>query len=63
VFVKLFEPFLVSFLASLHANKSIAAAAVSPISWNFAKALEGWDAAFNQLLRGFEDKAAQVSLV
>jgi signal recognition particle receptor subunit alpha len=64
VFVKLFGPFLTTFLASLHAagsNKAATSdASQSFINWNFAKAFEGWDAAFDKLLKGFEDKAAQV---
>jgi signal recognition particle receptor subunit alpha len=66
LFIKLFEPFLTSFVASLHAIKNgrlaSAAARDAPKSWNFAKAFEGWDGIFDRLLKGFEDKAAQVRL-
>jgi hypothetical protein len=48
-------------VASLHAiNSAKDAAAHATTSWNFAKAFEGWDNAFDKLLRGLEDKAAQV---
>jgi len=30
------------------------------MSWNFAKAFDGWDKVFDKLLKGLEDKAAQV---
>ena len=66
LFIKLFEPFLATFVASLHAvNSGKATSAVAgtiPATWNFAKALEGWDNVFDKLLRGLEDKAAQVCL-
>ncbi|KAI0064681.1 P-loop containing nucleoside triphosphate hydrolase protein [Artomyces pyxidatus] len=62
LFVKLFEPFLATFVASLHAvnSKAVAVsnAASEATSWNFAKAFEGWDAVFDKLLRGLEEKAA-----
>ncbi|KAG1795831.1 SRP54-type protein [Suillus subaureus] len=64
LFIKLFEPFLATFVASLHAIKSgklvSGAARDSAKTWNFAKAFEGWDGVFDKLLKGFEDKAAQV---
>lgn len=63
LFVKLFKPFLVTFVASLHAisaGKTTASATVT--SWNFAKAFEGWDKVFDKVLRGLEDKAAQVGV-
>lgn len=61
LFVKLFQPFLATFVASLHAiNSAKEAASQATTSWNFAKAFEGWDNAFDKLLRGLEDKAAQV---
>ncbi|KAH9981519.1 P-loop containing nucleoside triphosphate hydrolase protein [Lactifluus volemus] len=63
VFVKLFQPFLAAFVASLHAVNSSAVAlsnsASDPIRWNFAKAFEGWDAVFDKLLKGLENKAAE----
>ncbi|KAF8636743.1 hypothetical protein AX17_003546 [Amanita inopinata Kibby_2008] len=56
LFVKQFEPFLTTFVTSLHAVtvKVVAEAG----SWNFTKALEGWDYMFDTLLRGLEEKAA-----
>jgi signal recognition particle receptor subunit alpha len=64
VFVKLFQPFLAAFVASLHAVNNttvvLSNAASQPTSWNFAKVLEGWDVAFDKLLKGLENKAAEV---
>ncbi|KAF9239660.1 SRP54-type protein [Melanogaster broomeanus] len=63
LFIKLFEPFLATFVASLHSvnNGKLAASpardATAP--WNFVKAFDGWNKVFDKLLRGFEDKAAQ----
>ncbi|KAG0706306.1 SRP54-type protein [Suillus ampliporus] len=63
LFIKLFEPFLATFVASMHAVKSgklsSAAARDSLKTWNFAQAFEGWDGVFDKLLKGFADKAAQ----
>lgn len=33
----------------------------SSVPWNFAKAFEGWDKLFDKLLKGIEEKAAQVT--
>lgn len=64
LFIKLFEPFLATFVASLHAmnnGKQVASTARDPSTlWNFAKAFEGWDKVFDKLLKGIEEKAAQV---
>ncbi|KAG5342240.1 hypothetical protein C0989_004552, partial [Termitomyces sp. Mn162] len=61
LFVKYFEPFLTSFVASLHTHTSKSAkGAIGDItSWNFAQAFEGWDTVFDKLLKGLEDKAAR----
>ncbi|OJA09890.1 hypothetical protein AZE42_06755 [Rhizopogon vesiculosus] len=60
LFIKLFEPFLTTFVASLHAIKNgRITARDAPKPWNFAKAFDGWDGLFDKLLKGFEDKAAQ----
>jgi signal recognition particle receptor subunit alpha len=64
LFIKLFEPFLATFVASLHAmNKgkltSLPTRDTTSL-WNFAKAFDGWDKVFDKLLRGFEEKAAMV---
>ncbi|KAI0312464.1 P-loop containing nucleoside triphosphate hydrolase protein [Amylostereum chailletii] len=59
LFVKLFQPFLASFVASMHAAQSgVATVASDPAMWNFSKAFEGWDTVFDKLLRGLEEKAA-----
>lgn len=64
IFVKLFQPFLAAFVASLHVVKNTAIALSNSASeaprWNFAEALEGWDAAFDKLLQGLENKVAEV---
>ena len=63
LFVKLFEPFLTTFVASLHAASSGKLASnpgQAVATWNFTKAFDGWDDVFDKLLRGLEDKAAQV---
>lgn len=63
VFVKLFEPFLRSFVTSLHTiNAGKAVPAGTPTSWDFLQAFKDWDQVFDRLLKGFEDKAAQVRL-
>ncbi|KAG6917803.1 hypothetical protein DXG01_001075 [Tephrocybe rancida] len=59
VFVKYFEPFLTSFVASLHTINPAKGAISNVSSWNFAQAFEGWDAVFDKLLKGLEDRAAQ----
>jgi hypothetical protein len=64
LFVKLFEPFLATFVASLHAiHTGKVALSEAAASWDFAKAFEGWDKVFDKLLKGLEDKAAQVGRV
>lgn len=65
LFIKLFEPFLATFVASLHAlssGKVVSTAGEFATQWNFVKAFEGWDNIFDKLLRGLEDKAAQVGI-
>ncbi|KAI1796002.1 signal recognition particle binding protein [Ganoderma leucocontextum] len=57
LFIKLFQPFLATFVASLHVAST--ASVDASTSWNFTKAFEGWDAVFDKLLRGLEDKTAQ----
>lgn len=61
LFVKLFEPFLTTFVASLHAlNSGKLPSLEATVGWNFAKAFESWDEIFDRVLRGLEDKATQV---
>ena len=63
LFIKLFQPFLATFVASLHVTTSAKLSAPANLSaWNFQTALDGWDAVFDKLLRGLEDKAAQVRI-
>ncbi|KAI0670509.1 P-loop containing nucleoside triphosphate hydrolase protein [Trametes maxima] len=61
LFVKLFQPFLTTFVASLHVTTTAKLPSSTDLSasWNFAKAFDGWDLMFDKLLRGLEDKAAQ----
>ncbi|KZT69028.1 signal recognition particle binding protein [Daedalea quercina L-15889] len=62
LFVKLFEPFLATFVASLHAassGKLSSSAGQTATTWNFTNAFDSWDDIFDKLLRGLEDKAAQ----
>ena len=59
LFVKFFEPFLTTFVASLHAMTTAKVAAGQVATWNFAKAFDGWDSVFDKVLRGLEDKSAQ----
>ncbi|KAL0565357.1 hypothetical protein V5O48_016668 [Marasmius crinis-equi] len=59
LFVKLFQPIIATFVASLHAvNSGKVVAAEAAASFNFAAAFEGWDKVFDKVLKGFEDKAA-----
>lgn len=65
LFVKLFQPFLTNFVASLHSvNTRVTSAASTAVntatSWDFVKAFEGWDTVFDKLLKGLEEKAAEV---
>lgn len=60
LFIKLFEPFLATFLASLHAVDT-GKAVESSVSWNFARAFDNWDNLFDKLLASLEGKASQVS--
>jgi signal recognition particle receptor subunit alpha len=63
VFVKLFEPFLRSFVTSLHTiNAGNTGPAGVPTSWDFTQAFKDWDQIFDKLLKSFEDKATQVQL-
>lgn len=59
LFVKLFEPFLTTFVASLHAMNTAKVAASQVATWNFTKSFDGWDNVFDKVLRGLEDKSAQ----
>ena len=64
LFIKLFQPFLATFVASLHVTSSakLSSSSAPAASWIFHKAFEGWDGVFDKLLRGLEDKAAQVRI-
>ncbi|KAJ7470304.1 signal recognition particle binding protein [Mycena latifolia] len=60
LFVKMFQPFLATFVASLHALNSGKATVVEAASaFSFAEAFDGWDKMFDKLLKSLEEKAAQ----
>ncbi|KAG9014999.1 hypothetical protein FRB94_007071 [Tulasnella sp. JGI-2019a] len=60
VFVKLFAPFVLTFVQSLQAvGATHSGLATIQTKWDFASALAGWNDVFDKLLRGFENKAAQ----
>lgn len=55
LFMKIFQPFLAAFVASLRG------AVTEEVTFiQLREALSGWDKIFDKLLRGIEDKAAQV---
>ncbi|KAK0483206.1 SRP54-type protein [Armillaria novae-zelandiae] len=57
LFMKMFEPFLATFVTSLRkANSKTTSAKENPTSWNFSKVFERWDQVFDKLLRELEDK-------
>ncbi|KAF9001921.1 signal recognition particle binding protein [Cyathus striatus] len=58
LFIKYFEPFLTTFIASLHTINTARAATLEATSWNFTLAFDGWDNVFDKVLRGLEEKAA-----
>jgi signal recognition particle receptor subunit alpha len=60
LFVQYFEPFVAAFMTSLHSLGTIKAPESG--SWDFSKIFERWDMLFDKLLKGLEEKAAQVPL-
>jgi signal recognition particle receptor subunit alpha len=60
LFLKLFQPFLTSFVASLHLTSTSTVAVVNSTLLDFRKAFEGWDKLFDKLLAGFEERAGKV---
>ncbi|KZT43960.1 P-loop containing nucleoside triphosphate hydrolase protein [Sistotremastrum suecicum HHB10207 ss-3] len=63
LFLKMFEPFLTTFVASLHAVSSttITTAKSLPVgaaNWDFRTVFQSWDRVFDQVLKGLEAKAA-----
>lgn len=61
LFIKLYNPFLTSFVASLHASASATSDIISESSpsWDFVAAFKGWDKVFDKVLRDLEQKANQ----
>ena len=59
LFVQYFEPIVTAFITSLHSLTTL-----SPPSTfsDFSKIFEKWDMLFDKLLKGLEEKAAQVPL-
>lgn len=62
LFLKLFQPFLTSFVASLHMTNTSAVAVVNSTMLDFRRAFEGWDKLFDKLLAGFEERAGKVCI-
>jgi signal recognition particle receptor subunit alpha len=62
LFVQYFEPFVAAFMTSLHSLAAIKISAHESHSWDFSKIFEKWDMLFDKLLKGLEEKAAQVPL-
>ena len=60
LFLKLFQPFLTSFVASLHLTNTSTVAVVNSTIRDFRNAFEGWDKVFDKLLAGFEERAGKV---
>ena len=60
LFVKIFEPFLATFVASLHSlDVNTTNRAASLENWDFRKAFEGWDKIFDKLLSELEGRVCQ----
>ena len=61
LFIRLYNPFLTSFVASLHTSASATPnmASQGVPSWDFATAFKGWDKVFDKVLRDLEQKANQ----
>ena len=59
LFVQYFEPFVAAFITSLH---SLATITPQGAFSDFSKIFEKWDTLFDKLLKGLEEKAAQVPL-
>jgi len=62
LFVQYFEPFVAAFMDSLHSLATTKTSTPGSASWDFSKAFERWDMLFDKLLKGLEEKAAQVLL-
>ena len=62
LFIELFESFLTTFIALLHATSKgeLGTSKCGQSSWTFTEAFHGWDKLFADFLKSFEDKAAQV---
>ncbi|CAK5279367.1 unnamed protein product [Mycena citricolor] len=59
LFVKMFQPFLATFVASLHAMNSGKTTIIeATTALSFAHAFDGWDKIFDKLLKSLEEKAA-----
>jgi signal recognition particle receptor subunit alpha len=62
LFVQYFEPFVAAFMTSLHSLAAVKVSTTASTSWDFPQIFERWDALFDKLLKGLEEKAAQVPL-
>ncbi|KAG8905125.1 hypothetical protein FRB99_000637, partial [Tulasnella sp. 403] len=61
LFIKLFAPFLLTLVQSLHVAKGAVTTAIASKAqtWDFARAFAGWNSTFEKLLKRFEVKAAE----
>jgi signal recognition particle receptor subunit alpha len=58
LFVQYFDSFVTTFVASLH---SVSKSTQPATTWDFTEIFAKWDILFDKLLKGLEEKAAQVS--
>jgi len=60
LFIQYFQPFVASFVASLHNVNIVKTTVDQTTSWDFASTFKHWDVLFDKLLKGLEEKASQV---
>jgi signal recognition particle receptor subunit alpha len=58
LFIKLFQPILATFVASLHTFSGSKASTDLAVKWDFKKAFQEWNSVFDKVLRSLEDKAS-----
>jgi hypothetical protein len=62
LFIQYFQPFVASFVASLH-SVNVVTTVNQATSWDFISTFQHWDMLFDKLLKGLEEKASQVCLL
>ena len=62
LFIQYFQPFVASFVASLHSVNNVKTAVNQATTWDFVSTFQHWDTLFDKLLKGLEEKASQVYL-